>query len=55
MAQAVRSVYIDVFIEAAQSGEIDGSSNPASIVKNPAAKVTKSRLSLAQFKSIIDN
>jgi hypothetical protein len=53
MAQAVRSVYIDVFIEAAQAGEVDGSSNPASIVKNPTAKVTKSRLSLEQFNSII--
>lgn len=55
MAQAIRSVYIDVFAEAAQAGEIDGTSNPASIVKNPTAKVTKSRLSLEQFNNITEH
>lgn len=55
MAQAVRSVYIDVFVEAAQAGEIDGNNNPASVVKNPTAKVTKSRLSLEQFNKIIEH
>lgn len=55
MAQSIRSLYIDVFVEAAQAGEINGNNNPASIVKNPTAKVTKSRLSLEQFNKITEH
>ncbi|WP_371185237.1 tyrosine-type recombinase/integrase [Thalassotalea maritima] len=43
----------DIFAEAAQAGEIDGSVNPATVVKNPNAKITKSRLTLEQFTQIV--
>lgn len=52
MAQAVRSIYIDIFKEAAASGEVESHFNPALVVKNPIAKVTKSRLSFEQFEQI---
>ncbi len=51
-AQAVRSVYIDIFTEAAQAGEVESMFNPAKTTKKPVAKVTKSRLSLSQFEQI---
>lgn len=51
-AQSIRSVYIDLFIEAAQAGEIASDFNPAKITKNPTSKVEKSRLSITQFEAI---
>ncbi|PMG41413.1 tyrosine-type recombinase/integrase [Shewanella sp. 10N.286.52.B9] len=53
MAQSIRSVYSDLFREAAGAGEIVSSSNPAKIVKNPTVKIKKSRLSLTQFENIV--
>ena len=53
MAQAIRSVYCDIFAEAAGAGEVESNFNPAKIVKNPVAKVNKSRLSSAQFNLIV--
>ncbi|MGI2107394.1 tyrosine-type recombinase/integrase [Shewanella frigidimarina] len=53
MAQSIRSVYSDLFCEAAGAGEIPSSTNPAKIVKNPIVKIKKSRLTLPQFENII--
>ncbi|WP_108946923.1 tyrosine-type recombinase/integrase [Shewanella halifaxensis] len=51
-AQSIRSVYIDLFTEAAQAGEIASDFNPAKVTKNPTSKVEKSRLSIVQFEAI---
>ncbi|KGJ99892.1 tyrosine-type recombinase/integrase [Thalassotalea sp. ND16A] len=52
MAQSIRSLYCDIFTEAAGAGEVPSNFNPASVVKNPVSKVTKSRISLEQFNTI---
>lgn len=55
LAQSVRSAYTDLFIEAAQCGEIDSNFNPAKNTRKPKARVNKSRLSLEQFELICAN
>lgn len=55
MAQSIRSVYCDIFAEAAGSGEVESNFNPAKVVKNPVAKVEKARLSLNQFNLIAEH
>lgn len=53
MAQSVRAAYKDLFVEAAQAGEVESSFNPAKVTKNPKARIEKSRLSLEQFNQIV--
>ncbi|WMB71386.1 phage integrase Arm DNA-binding domain-containing protein [Shewanella oncorhynchi] len=52
-AQAVRSVLIDIFKEAAQAGEITGGFNPASATKSPRVNVVRDRLELEAVKQIL--
>ncbi|HFF9684727.1 phage integrase Arm DNA-binding domain-containing protein [Enterobacter cloacae] len=55
MGQLVRSVLNDVFKEAQHAGEVDPGYNPALAVKNPIAKVKRSRLSIDQWKLIYES
>ncbi|HFS0157562.1 TPA: phage integrase Arm DNA-binding domain-containing protein [Enterobacter hormaechei] len=55
MGQLIRSVLNDVFKEAQHSGEVDPGYNPALAVKNPVAKVKRSRLSIEQWKLIFES
>lgn len=50
MAQTIRSVMIDLFVEAINTGWLKAHHNPASITRNPKAKVKRARLTLEQFK-----
>lgn len=52
-AQAVRSLLIDMFKEAAQAGEIDGGFNPALATKAPKVKVYRSRLDVTHIEPIL--
>ncbi|MEB6387760.1 phage integrase Arm DNA-binding domain-containing protein [Kluyvera ascorbata] len=52
MGQLVRSVLNDVFKEAQHAGEVPAGYNPALAVKNPIAKVKRSRLTIEQWKEI---
>lgn len=52
MAQTIRSVLIDLFMEAINTGWLKANHNPASVTRNPHAKVKRSRLSLDQFKHL---
>ncbi|MEE9651549.1 phage integrase Arm DNA-binding domain-containing protein [Enterobacter soli] len=55
MGQLVRSVLTDVFKEAQHAGEVAPGYNPALAVKNPTAKIKRSRLSIEQWKLIYDS
>ena len=55
MGQLIRSVLNDVFKEAQHAGEVDPGYNPALAVKNPIAKVKRSRLSIEQWKMIFES
>jgi integrase len=55
MGQLIRSVLNDVFKEAQHAGEVDPGYNPALAVKNPIAKVKRSRLSIEQWKLIYES
>lgn len=52
MAQAVRSVLVDLFMEAVSTGWLKANHNPASLTRNPTATAKRSRLSLEQFNVI---
>lgn len=54
MAQVVRSVLIDVFKEAQHAGEVPPGYNPALATKQPKRKITRSRLSLDEWKLIFE-
>ncbi|ENI5443289.1 phage integrase Arm DNA-binding domain-containing protein [Citrobacter freundii] len=54
MAQVVRSVLIDVFKEAQHYGEVPPGHNPALATKQPRRKITRQRLSLAEWQKIFD-
>lgn len=54
MAQVVRSVLIDVFKEAQHYGEVPPGYNPALATKQPRRKITRQRLSLEEWKKILD-
>lgn len=54
MAQVVRSVLIDVFAEAQQAGEVPPGYNPALATKQPKRKITRQRLSLAEWQAIFE-
>ncbi len=55
MAQVVRSVLIDVFKEAQHAGEVPPGYNPALATKQPKRKITRSRLSLDEWKLIFES
>ena len=55
MGQLIRSVLNDVFKEAQHAGEVEPGYNPALAVKNPIAKVKRSRLSIEQWKLIYES
>ena len=52
MAQTIRSVLIDLFLEAVSTGWLKANHNPASLTRNPTATAKRSRLSLEQFNVI---
>ena len=52
MGQVIRAVLIDVFKEAQHAGEVPAGHNPALAVRNPKAKVQRSRMTLEQWKKI---
>lgn len=52
MGQQIRAVLIDVFKEAQHAGEVPPGYNPALAVKNPTAKVQRSRMTLEQWNAI---
>lgn len=54
MAQIVRKVIVDVFREAQQAGEVPPGYNPAEATKKPKVTVTRSRLTLDEWKMILD-
>jgi integrase len=55
MGQLIRSVLIDVFKEAQHAGEVPPGYNPALAVRNPVAKIKRSRLTMDQWKVIFEN
>lgn len=52
MGQLMRAVLIDIFKEAQHAGEVPPGYNPALAVKNPIAKVQRSRMTLEQWNLI---
>lgn len=55
MGQLLRAVWIDVFKEAQHAGEVPAGYNPALAVRNPKAKVARSRLTFEQWQQIYDH
>ncbi|WP_076706890.1 phage integrase Arm DNA-binding domain-containing protein [Yersinia enterocolitica] len=53
MAQVVRTTLIDVFREAQHAGEVPPGYNPALATKNPYNRISRERLSLDEFNSIL--
>lgn len=53
MAQSLRSVWIDLFKEAQHAGEVAAGYNPALATKQPRVKVTRARLTLEQWHSML--
>lgn len=54
MAQSLRSVWIDFYKEAQNSGEVPAGYNPALATKQPRVKVTRARLSLEQWQQMLE-
>ncbi|WPO93798.1 site-specific integrase [Enterobacter sp. C2] len=54
MGQLIRAVLIDVFKEAQHAGEVPPGYNPALAVRNPTAKVQRSRMTLEQWTAIFE-
>ncbi|MGR5323667.1 phage integrase Arm DNA-binding domain-containing protein [Vibrio sp. DNB22_17_1] len=55
MAQVLRSVWIDVYKEAQQAGEVSSGYNPALATKNPKAKVQRARLAESDWQPIFES
>ncbi|WP_375058365.1 phage integrase Arm DNA-binding domain-containing protein [Zobellella sp. DQSA1] len=53
MAQSLRSVWIDLFKEAQHAGEVPAGYNPALATKQPRVKVSRARLTLEQWRSML--
>lgn len=54
MAQAVRSVWSDMFKEAQYAGAVDPGFNPAEATRKPKAKVTRQRLTLEDWNKVFN-
>lgn len=55
MAQVLRSVWIDVFKEAQQAGEVSSGYNPALATKSPKVKVQRARLAESDWQPIFES
>lgn len=55
MAQIVRKVIVDVYREAQQVGEVPPGYNPAEATKKPKASVSRNRLTIDEWRLILEN